>query len=74
MGLQIRFKKIIVNFTEYKKQKDDLKTIVNDLTTYNASPLALKYRLKHKLIAMQYKKQANKFDTIYAHKKGKRYA
>jgi len=60
MGLQIRFKKIIVNFTEYKKQ--------------NASPLALKYRLKHKLIAMQYKKQANKFDTIYAHKKGKRYA
>ena len=74
MGLQIRFKKLIVNFTEYKKQKDDLQTIANNLETYDASPLALKYRLKHKLITTKYKKQANKFDTIYAHKKGKRYA
>lgn len=74
MGLQIRFKKILVNFTEYKKHKIQLSEIVDELLVYDASILALKYRLKHKLIVKKYEKVANQFDTVYANKKGKRYA
>ena len=74
MGLQIRFKKIIVNFTDYKIHRESLKNIAQSLSTYDSSTLAIKYRLKHKLIATKYNKLTDQFDTAYANKKGKRYA
>ena len=72
MGLQIRFKKILVGFTEYGKYKRKLKYIANELMLYDASKLAIKYRVKHKLITKKYTKIANQFDAVYA--KGKKYA
>lgn len=74
MGLQIRFKKIAVGFTEYSKHRSQLKEITEKLLVYDASILALKYRLKHKLITKKYIKVLNQFDTVYAHKKGEKYA
>jgi len=74
LGLQIRFKKILVGFTEYTQYRRQLKDIANDLILYDASKLAIKYRVKHKLIAKKYTKVANQFDAVYAHKKGRKYA
>jgi hypothetical protein len=68
MGLQTRFKKIQVHFTAYPTYKKQLQSLKRDLSTYDASQLALKYRYKHKLIATEYIKLANQFDTLYAHK------
>lgn len=74
IGLQIRFKKILVGFTDYTKYKRQLKYIANELILYDASQLAIKYRVKHKLITKKYIKVANQFDAIYTHSKGKKYA
>lgn len=74
IGLQIRFKKLLVGFTEYAKYKTELKDIANELILYDTSKLAIKYRVQHKLITKKYTKIANQFDAVYAHKKGKRYA
>lgn len=73
MGLQVRFKKLVVNFTNYPEQKTQLKYIVESLSLYDASSLALKYRYKHELIAKKYEKLVNQFDTIYANKKENKY-
>ena len=74
MGLQIRFKKIAVNFTNFADHRAQLKSAVDSLSKYDASKLALKYRYRHSLIAKKYEKLANQFNTIYAHKKGDGYA
>ncbi len=74
MGLQIRFKKMPVCFTAYPTHKKQLQILKEDLLSFDTSSLALKYRYQHKYIAKKYINLANRFDAIYTHKQGERYA
>jgi hypothetical protein len=70
MSLQIRFKKIIANFTDYVLFKNNQKNLVRQLSNYDTSNLAYKYRFNHSLIAKKYEKLTIQFDKLYANKKG----
>jgi len=61
----------VVNFTNYPNLKRELNGLVNLLTTYDASSLALKYKYKHSYVTNKYKVEVSKFDEIYAHKIGR---
>jgi len=65
---EINKKTMIVNFTNYGELKREFEHVVNLLVNYNASRLALKYRLKHSYVMSKYKTQVSKFDEIYANK------
>ena len=67
----INNKKGVVNFINYPNLKRELNGLVNLLTTYDASSLALKYKYKHSYVTNKYKMQVYKFDEIYAHKIGR---
>jgi len=60
-----------INFTNYPTLKRELNTLVNLLTTYDSSSLALKYKYKHLYVTNKYKAEVSRFDEIYAHKKGR---
>jgi len=61
----------IINFTNYPHLKRELNALVNLLTTYDASSLALKYKYKHAYVTNNYKVEVSRFDEIYAHKTGR---
>lgn len=68
---EINNKGVVVNFTNYPNLKRELNELVNLLTTYDTSNLALKYRYKHSYVTNKYKVEVSKFDEIYAHRMGR---
>jgi len=63
----INNKSLVANFTNYPNLKKEFKELVNLLTIYDASSLALKYKYKHSYVTNKYKVEVSKFDEIYAH-------
>ena len=64
-------KEVFVCFTNYPNLRREFDEFLNLLTTYNSSNLALKYRFKHSVVSSKYKLEVDKFNEIYANKKGK---
>lgn len=69
--LQLNENKNSVFFTNYIFLKRDFNQVVNRLLTYDASNLALKYRLQHSTLVKKYQHEIKVFHEIYANKKGK---
>lgn len=67
----INDKSILVYFKNYPNLKREFSELVNLLTTYDASHLALKYKHKHSYVTNKYKVEVSRFDEIYAHKIGR---
>jgi hypothetical protein len=67
----INNKTLVVNFTNYVELKKEFGKAVEALVDFDVSKLALKYRYKHPLIVKKYKVQVNRFEEIYANKKGR---
>jgi hypothetical protein len=59
---------VFVHFTNYPTLKREFNSVLNLLTTYDRSGLALKYRYKHSYVTNKYKVAISKFDVMYAHK------
>lgn len=68
---KINDKSMLVNFINYPSLKREFNELVHLLTSYDTSHLALKYRYKHSYVVNKYKLQVDKFDEIYANKKGR---
>jgi len=58
----------IVYFQDYPSLKKKFSDIVDSLTFYDRSHLAIKYRTKYLLVVKDYKDEIKKFDAIFAHK------